>query len=372
MDQKLEILKDAGRILAREETNLTPLIAALRKKRILYMSELDKLEVLKPEVRSVELMEMIKRKTDRAFFALKEWLLRNVPSTIFEEITGENPDLIQQKRRNLRKKLEVDFENDPCACENEEGLAEESAVPSTPCENKNIKLETDNSDNAVDLSFLTAGDTLEPVGAVTQMLEDMKDDDKSDNDDMSDEDLLSNVLQIEKCSIKNSVTDPFEVENEELWNEMLQDPLSIMKPDNSKDIFKIHLGYNIFVTAGFWQNKLKMHLRKYYEETGRPSEYGVTFSPEEVTYSKALPKFLKLNELLQDVQGNRGKEYRFPFTENVFFSFVLGEGKIDVRKWFYPCSKTLTPTRSGLKLRKWHMDKFRALLSRAESLLSQK
>ena len=337
---------------------------------------MDKLEILKPEVRSIELMEMIKRKTDRVFYAFKEWLLKNVPCTIFEEITGQDPQLVQQKRRNIRKKL--DFDNDACPCDTEDTFPGEGTPPSPlPAEDCNVKLEPDNSDNATDLSFLTAGDTLEPIGAVTQMLNDIKDNengDNDDNDDISDEELLQNVLKMEHCSVKDATceNDPLEQENQELWNELLQDPLSIIYSDKRKDIFKVHLGYNIFVTAGYWQNRLKIHLRKYYQESGGPSEYGVAFNYDEVTYSKVLPKFLQLNKILENVQEKRGHEYRIPFTNNVYFSFVLGEGKIDVRKWFYPSSNTLTPTRSGLKVKKWHLDKFRAVLSKAESLLSQK
>ena len=109
----------------------------------------------------------------------------------------------------------------------------------------------------------------------------------------------------------------------------------------------ISLGNNIYVSAGYFKNKLNIHIR--YWSENKPTKNGVTLTPQ---------RWLELYKCLDDltntaneVQQGKSTQYTYHLGGNWYVSVDSNYPCVNIRRfWMPPGAESICATRNGITL----------------------
>jgi hypothetical protein len=318
MDVKKK-LRDAIPILKSSKVDDRELARYMRGRKLITANVLENIQK-GDQTDSIEvLIDSLTRKGNRAWVALKDWLVRNVSSDVYHQITDEQAPL---QRRKLLPEFNL------------------------------VAADIDDS-----LPLVDVGDIKDPKASPTQPEPDICEDTLTDPwGDATDSELNQMLIQAESQSI--------EFANEaglyELWSEIISDNLSMGDVSNNRMRCKLNLGKSIFVTAGLWKGRMQIHVRRYDPSNNFATEKGVVFTLD------LWKKFSNLAKVIDDhfekIQKLSGSDIILEVGNRVFVEMEMTSPKIDLRLWWYPPGKsTLRRTTKGVKLGVWQWDKLKAV-----------
>ena len=154
---------------------------------------------------------------------------------------------------------------------------------------------------------------------------------------------------------------------DQVWEAVKADPQSIISPSNSTQKYRLHIGRNIFTTAGKYQGQLYFHIRRYGGDKLYPG-LGVAFT------KPGFKKFLECKDELEHAfrHTNGVESPQIHINENqIRLSFV--ENKLDIRKMLRIDDKEegskLVFTRCGVRLGWWQFGNLLAVIRHLDTLL---
>ena len=158
-----------------------------------------------------------------------------------------------------------------------------------------------------------------------------------------------------------------EKNEDQVWDAVKGDPQSILSPSNNSQKYRLHIGRNIFTTAGKYQGQMYFHIRRYGGDKLYPG-LGVAFT------KAGFKKFLEYKDELDHAfrHSNGADSPQIHINENqIRLSFV--DNKLDIRKMLRIDDKEegskMVFTRCGVRLGWWQFGNLLAVIRHLDTLI---
>jgi hypothetical protein len=312
------------------------------------------------------LFDCLNRKADRAWPAVKDWLIKNVPEKLYKKVTGKQ---MSPEKSEFTIKIEQSLNANP----------DEPATPDIselltgthPLEEPHA---TDIGEllagahpltlvNPTDVKFGEGSTTLLEAPSASMETKGVLEDTMMDSWEHSEAVRMLIENQSQPTDAMNSTNDPIseEIDLYELWGEIMKDNMSMGDVTNNKSRCKLNVGKNVFVTAGFWQGEIKIHIRRFDPSNSFPTDKGLVFS---IDLWKRLAKMVdEIDYRYANIQKMIGRDVQIEVGERIFVGMEIGMPKIDIRLWWYPPGhRILKRTTKGVRLNFWQWYKLKAIL----------
>jgi hypothetical protein len=348
-----KLLKDSIPFLKSSNLPIDDLVSYLRTRKLITAKIHQATLKMKKDDMIDSVIEGLSRKESRGWAAIRDWLVRNAPVSLYRKIVGED----FPTRKNLLPEFDMTIENH----------CNEVECPSTP-DVKDVlnNLETMIRLSTTDAEPISEGNDCEDKANFGGKTIDPNEDAVSDPwGDCTDENLMEMLTQVENQGSKSiQVTDEKSNENDiymqELWTEIISDKLSLGDVTNNRMRCKLNLGRNIFVTAGLWKGQMKIHIRRFDPSRGFATEKGVVF---DLNLWKKLEQMVdEIDQNYDKIQKMNGLDVIMEVGERIFVAMEIGSPLIDLRLWWHPRgSKCLARSTKGVKLNPWQWNKVKAV-----------
>ena len=339
--QKEKIVLAGEYLKHRSSVDLDGMVAKLRVKKILTPKQMEALIAIFDRGDKLDkFIFYMQRKGLAAFEAFQDWFKSN-----FHEITFKRFFGTEDERKESHSFTEEEEEDDSTSDDTDD----ESSDEEPPM--KKSKPEVTNSEAA-------------QVKEVKKSGKCSKGKAKGKGKNTKEAEKIQNL---ERVSSETVNIDDLVDEDDPLWISIKADPLSKISPNDKGQLYRLHIGKQIFTTAGEYQGKFYFHIRRYKGDKLFPS-VGVAFTNEN------FQKFRNVKEEMEEALKfpSVGVEnLRVQLDDQIRVTIV--DDKLDIRKMITIQDKINGPklvfTRSGVRINMWQFKNLFAVLGHLSELI---